>query len=148
MATIKSDVAQALDQTLSDLITLDLAVRQARGNLTGTRFGDVHRFLGGLGDVAREAGNRIAARSMQLGYNPNLWAEMAARKSALRLVDQKQLHDTDAYSAFEQILATITTRLIANISAADCDLVTQSLMIGLADRLDNIAWTIHARSAA
>ena len=148
MATIKSEVAQALDQTLSDLITLDLAVRQARGNLAGARFGDVHRFLGGLADVAREAGNRTAARSLQLGCNPNLWAETSARKCALQLVGRQPLNDTDAYSAFEQILETITARLIANISASDCDLVTQGLLIALTDRLDNIAWTIRARSAA
>jgi DNA-binding ferritin-like protein len=146
MAKTKSDVAQALDQTLSDLITLDLAVRQARGNLGGAL--NVHRLLDGLADAARDAGNRIAARSMQLGHNPNLWAETTARKSALRLVDHQPLSDTGAYSAFEQILGTITARLFANIRASDCDLVTQSLLMDLAERLDNIAWTARARAAA
>ena len=147
MAKTKSDVAQALDQSLSDLITLDLAVRQARGNLGGAPH-HVHHLLDGLADAARDAGNRIAARSMQLGHNPNLWAETNARKSALRLVDLQPLSDTGAYSAFEQILGTITARLIANIRASDCDLVTQSLLMDLADRLDNIAWTVRARAAA
>ena len=148
MATTKSDVAHALDQTLSDLITLDLAVRKARGNVFDTPFHNVHRLLDGLADIAREAGNHIAARSIQLGHNPSLWVETVARKRVLRLVDTQPLRDTDAFSAFEQIIETLTTRLMTNISASDCDLVTQALLIGLADRLDHIAWTIRARSAA
>jgi starvation-inducible DNA-binding protein len=141
-------VAQGLDQTLSDLITLDLTVRQARQNLAGRPSRSVQRLLDGLVDAAREAGNRIAARSTQLGHNPNLWSETAARRKALRLVDADALSDADTYSAFEQILDTITARLSANIRATDCDLVTQGLLIDFADRLDNLAWTIRPRSAA
>jgi hypothetical protein len=133
---------------LSDLITLDLTVRQVCQNLAGTPLHSAQRLLDGLADVVRDSGNRIAARSTLLGHNPHLWSETAARKSALRLVDVEPPCDFDAYSAFEQILETITARLAANIRAIDCDLVTQGLLISLSDRLDNLAGTIRARAAA
>jgi DNA-binding ferritin-like protein len=147
-ARLNDDVAQALDQTLSDLITLDLAVRQARTHLSAASFEGMRRLLDSLADIPREAGNRLASRSMQLGHCPKLWAETASRKSALRLVAHKPLHDDEACSAFEQILDAITRRLVVNINASDCDLVTQALMMSLADRLDNIVWRIRTPSAA
>lgn len=149
MATTNSDVAHALNQTLSDLITLDLTIRQARRHLAGTPVHNLHLLLDGLITVARDAGNRIASRSIQLGHHyPNLWEETAARKKALRLIDVEPLRDQDAYRAFGQILDTINSRLTVNVRSSDCDLVTQALLIGLADQLDNVAWTIRARSAA
>ena len=148
MTIANSDLAHALDQTLSDLITLDLAVRQARRNLANKCFHDVHRLLDGLAATAREVGNRIAARSIRLGHNPSLWAETAARRNALRSVDVDPLCDADAYSAFEQILEVITSRLVVNIDESACDLVTQGLMINLFDRLETVAWKVRARHAA
>ena len=148
MAMTNADVAHALDQTLSDLITLDLVVRKARGNLVGRNSYDVHRLLHGLADTAREAGNGIAVRAMTLGYRPRMWEEAIERKDALRSVDTKPLRDGELFSAFGQMLETIALRLHANISASACDLVTQALLIGLADRLENLAWMTHARTAA
>jgi DNA-binding ferritin-like protein len=148
MATAVPNLTRGLNQTLSDLITLDLSIRQARRNLTDTPAQDVHRFLDSLADAAREGGNRIAARSMRLGHKPDLWTETAARMRALRLVAVEQPHQEDVYPIFEQFLEAIIARLHVNISASDSDLVTQSLMVCLADRLDTITWAFRARRAA
>ncbi|MEO8696467.1 MAG: ferritin-like domain-containing protein [Acidimicrobiales bacterium] len=144
----KIDVAHALDQTLSDLITLDLVVRQARGNLVGMRLHRSHLLLDQLADVARESAKGIAARSMTLGHKTDLWADTATRKNALRSVDVKPLRESDAIAAFENLLETITTRLHVNIDVSARDLVTQGLLIRLADRIENLAWMMHLRAAA
>jgi DNA-binding ferritin-like protein len=141
-------VANALDQTLSDLLTLDLVIRQARRHLARSSAFELHRLVGGLADVAREVGNGIAARSLQLGHNANLWAETTARRDAVRLMEALPSSDAATYSAFALILDSITDRLEANIRATDCDLVTQSLLIRLADRFANCAWAVHTPPAA
>ena len=148
MKQTKAKVGGALDETLSDVLTLDLAVRQGRRNCSGKGFSTAQRFLDGLADAAREAGHGLAARSVHLHHMPSLWEETTARQHALRLVGSETFSEAETLSAFTQILASITRRLTANIRATDCDLVTQALLIRLSVRLDTIAETIHSRRAA
>jgi starvation-inducible DNA-binding protein len=147
MATTPGDVAKALDQTLTDLINLGLVSNHAQWNLVGPSFGAVTLLLQELAEVAREGGNGVAERSMSLGRHPDGRVERVAQDNPLPTLGVGPLPDTDALVKFAEIIEIVTVRLFDSISTAACDPITQGLLIGVAARIEKIAWMIRAHQA-
>ena len=134
----------ALDRTLTDLINLGLVAKQAHWNLTGPAFGNLHLLLDDVAEVAREAGDTVAERSITLGHHPDGRVATVAANNPLASLDVGPLRDADVISAFGEILELITNRLYGSIRSVECDLVTQAILIDAVGRLERLAWMIRA----
>ena len=141
------DLAQALDQTLTDLINLGLVAKQAHWNVVGASFHALHTLLDDLADAAREEGDRVAERSITLGRHPDGRADTVLAANPLPTLEAGPIDSTEVIAAFRQILEIVTTRLFAAINAAECDPVTQDVFIGAAGRLEKLAWMMRAHRA-
>jgi starvation-inducible DNA-binding protein len=142
--TTPDDVAIALERTVTDLINLGLAAKQAHWNVVGPGFSNLHLLLDTLADAAREGGDRVAERFVTLGCSPDGRVGTVAASNPLPVLDPGPLRDTDAVHLFGEILEIITTRLYESIGVAASDLVTQGILIGAVERLETIAWMIRA----
>jgi starvation-inducible DNA-binding protein len=141
------NVADVLDQTLTDLINLGLIAKQVHWNLVGPSFGSLHPLFDELADVARDGGDRVAERAVSLGHSPDGRVETAARDNTLPSLDLGSIRDVDAIRAFGTILEIVTTRMLAGIALSADDSVTQGIMTGIADRLETSAWMLRAHGA-
>ena len=145
--TTPDDEALALERTVTDLINLCLAAKQAHWNVVGPRFGNLHPLFDALADAASEGADRVAERFATLGCSPDGRVETAAANNPLPVLHPGPLRDTTAVAFFGEILEIITTRLHESIDVAASDLVTQGILLGVVERLEHLAWMVRAHDA-
>ena len=135
---------QTLEDTLTDLIALGMLAKHAHWNVAGPTFTAVHALLDDIADLARDAADRVAERSVTIGHHPDGRASTIARDSVLPGLDAGPIADRDAIAAFENILETVTARLRGAIAAAGDDPVTQDVITGITAELEKQAWIVGA----
>jgi starvation-inducible DNA-binding protein len=149
MSTVKSPLSEdarrvtghTLQDSLVDLVDLHLLAKQAHWNLTGRNFRSIHLQLDDVVALAREHADKVAERAVAIGVNPDGRARTVADHSHVHQFDAGYLHEDKVVTAMTDILAEMSSRFRERIEVTDeSDLVTQDLLISVAQDLDEQHW--------
>jgi starvation-inducible DNA-binding protein len=154
MSTVKSPLPDdarkatgtALQGSLVDLIDLHLLAKQAHWNLIGRNFRPIHLQLDDVVDLAREHADTLAERAVAIGVNPDGRARTVADSTKVRQLDAGYLQDDKVVAAITDVLAEMGKRFRERIKTTDeADLVTQDLLISVAQDLEKQHWMFEAQ---
>ena len=138
-------VADALQGALVDLIDLSLIAKQVHWNVVGPRFRSIHLQLDEVVSTTREYTDTVAERASALGVSPDGRAETVAKTSAVGVVKETWIKDTDAVETMVSNLGAVITRMRERIAATDRpDPVTQDIIIGATADLEKHHWMFQA----
>lgn len=141
-------VGHILQATLVDLVDLSLIGKQAHWNVIGKNFRSVHLQLDELVTTARAAADQVAERAAALGVTPNGKAKTIASSSGVPDIAEGWLREDQVVEAIVSTLAALITRLRKRIDETDKpDLVTQDLLIGITQDLEQAHWMWQAQQA-
>jgi starvation-inducible DNA-binding protein len=141
-------VGTVLQATLVDLVDLSLIGKQAHWNVIGKNFRSVHLQLDELVTTARNAADQVAERAAALGVTPNGTAKTIAASSGVPAIETGWLKEDEVVTAITSSLGSLITRMRARIDETDKpDLVTQDLLIGITQELEQAHWMWQAQSA-
>lgn len=154
MSTVKSPLPDdarkvtgaALQDALVDLVDLHLYAKQAHWNLTGRNFRPIHLQLDEVVAIARDHADTIAERAVAIGVNPDGRAHTVAHATKVHQLDPGYLQDDKVVSALTDTLAEMIRRFRERIEATDdADLVSQDLLITVAQDLEKQHWMFAAQ---
>ncbi|MEU6129293.1 DNA starvation/stationary phase protection protein [Saccharopolyspora sp. NPDC047091] len=139
---------KALQGTLLDMIDLHLVAKQAHWNVVGRFFRDVHLQLDELVSVARGFADDVAERAAALGISPDGRAATVAEASGVPRFESGWRSDKEVITAIVDALAVVIRRLRGRIDETDkTDLVSQDLLIAIAQELEKSHWMWQAQLA-
>ncbi|NJC73176.1 DNA starvation/stationary phase protection protein [Planosporangium thailandense] len=142
----RTATGSALQGALVDLIDLHLLAKQAHWNLTGRNFRSIHLQLDEVVDVARDHADTVAERAVAVGVNPDGRARTVADSTRVRQLGPGYLPDDEVVAAVTDILAEMSKRFRERIKTTDeTDLVTQDLLIKVAQDLEKQHWMFEAQ---
>ncbi len=144
----KDITANALQSTLVDLVDLSLLGKQAHWNVVGKNFRSVHLQLDELVSTARTFTDSVAERANAIGVSPNGKAKTVVESSGLSEYPDNWQDAQTAVDAIVSILEEFIQRLRERIDQTDkSDLVTQDLLIDIANELEKQHWMWQAQQA-
>lgn len=154
MSTVKSPLSDdarkvtgtVLQESLVDLVDLHLLGKQAHWNLTGRNFRSLHLHLDELVEVARTHADTVAERAVAIGVNPDGRARTVADTTKVHQLDAGHLQDDKVIAAITDLLAQMIQRFRDRIETTDdSDLVSQDLLIDIAQDLEKQHWMFEAQ---
>ncbi|SDO93794.1 Dps family protein [Lentzea jiangxiensis] len=141
-------VGAILQATLVDLVDLSLIGKQAHWNVIGKNFRSVHLQLDELVVLARNAADQVAERAAALGVTPNGTAKTIAASSGVQEIETGWLKEEQVVSSITASLGSLIARMRTRIEESDKhDLVSQDLLIGITQGLEQAHWMWQAQSA-
>ena len=141
-------VGKILQATLVDLVDLSLIGKQAHWNVIGKNFRSVHLQLDELVVLARNAADQVAERAAALGVTPNGTAKTIAASSGVPEIASGWLKEDQVVESITTSLASLISRMRTRIDETDKpDLVTQDLLIGITQELEQAHWMWQVQSA-
>lgn len=144
----KAVTGAALRSSVVDLIDLSLIGKQAHWNVVGRNFRSVHLQLDELVAMARRYTDAVAERAVALGVSPNGMAKTVASGSGAPDYPEGWRSDTDTVVAIAATLGKLIGRMRNRIDQTDkTDLVTQDLLIDIANSLEKAHWMWEAQLA-
>ena len=147
MAKFDAVVEDVLQQTLVDLIDLELQAKQAHWNIQGSRFRSLHLALDELVDYAREELDEVAERIATIGGTPDGRSETVAKTTSLDPIDGGVLDVDKAYSQMADKIQAVCDKIRENLDKVDeADPISGDLLISATAGLEKQAWFL--RSAA
>jgi len=137
---------KVLQGTLLDMIDLHLVAKQAHWNVLGSHFRSVHLQLDELVTAARGFADDVAERAATLGVPPDGRAATVAEGSGVPGIDAGWRQDREVIRAVVDALEAVIRRLRGRIDETDkTDLVTQDLLISIAQELEKSHWMWQAQ---
>jgi starvation-inducible DNA-binding protein len=141
-------VGAILQATLVDLVDLSLIGKQAHWNVIGKNFRSVHLQLDELVVLARNAADQVAERAAALGVTPNGTAKTIAASSGVPDIETGWLKEEQVVTSITTSLGSLIARMRTRIEETDKhDLVSQDLLIGITQELEQAHWMWQAQSA-
>ncbi len=141
-------VSHDLQDTLLELLHLALDGKQAHWNVSGPLFRPVHHELDEIVDVARWAADEVAERLATLGTPPDGRASTIVANRSSESLPSGRLDSERAVDLIGGELEELTDRLHRRIDDLDgVDLVSQGVLIQVAERLEKQAWMLRAQRA-
>jgi starvation-inducible DNA-binding protein len=141
-------VGTVLQATLVDLVDLSLIGKQAHWNVIGKNFRSVHLQLDELVTTARNAADQVAERAAALGVTPNGTAKTIAASSGVQEIETGWLKEEQVVTSITSSLGSLIARMRTRIEETDKhDLVSQDLLIGITQELEQAHWMWQAQAA-
>ncbi|WP_199429957.1 Dps family protein [Qaidamihabitans albus] len=142
----KEHTASVLQSTLVDLIDLSLIGKQAHWNVVGRHFRSVHLQLDELVSAARGFTDDVAERANAIGVSPNGKAKTVVESTGLPEYPDNWQSAEATIERIVEALGQVIKRLRAGIDETDkSDLVTQDLLIEIAQELEKQHWMWQAQ---
>ncbi|OQO92897.1 DNA starvation/stationary phase protection protein [Saccharomonospora piscinae] len=144
----KELTASVLQSTLVDLVDLSLIAKQAHWNVVGKNFRSVHLQLDELTSAARGYVDEVAERANAIGVSPNGKAKTVSESSGLPDYPENWQSTDITVDRIVEILDRLIQRLRVRIDETDkSDLVTQDLLIEIAQEIEKQHWMWQAQKA-
>ncbi|QBE47470.1 Dps family protein [Leucobacter triazinivorans] len=141
-------VAQYLSPVVHDLVALAVNGKQAHWHVRGENFMGVHEFLDEVVTHAQDGADEVAERIVALGLPVDARiGTVAARTTTPELSDGFQQSDVTVREIVAQLDATLETVYAAVKGLDDVDLVSQDIVIALAQQLDKDRWFLFSHYA-
>ncbi len=142
----RTSSARVLQEELHAFIDLYLKAKQLHWNVVGPRFRPLHVQLDEIAEIAEQGSDVLAERMLALGAVPDGRAATVADRSPLKDVPQGLIQDAEVAERAAQLLESQSQRLYEHIRQLnDIDLVTQDILIDLAQQLDKQLWMLEAQ---
>ena len=142
-----SDLGDALQRVLVDLIELHLQGKQAHWNVVGTNFRDLHLQLDELVDFARESSDIIAERMRALDLTPDGRSDTVAASTTLPQFPGYEHNTTEVVDLITaRTYATVDTVRSVHDQVDDEDPSTADLLHQVIDGLEKQAWLIKSEN--
>ena len=139
--------ADALQDTLVELIDLSLQAKHYHWNVTGQDFRGVHLQLDEITDQVRLWYDEVAERLATLDVAPDGRLSTIAATSPLPAAGEGWQRDVDAVIAMRDRLTEVATRIEARAAETfGTDLVTQGLLLEIAGGLAKQAWMLRVQA--
>lgn len=143
-----SGVEQHLTPVLHDLIALAVNGKQAHWHVRGENFMGVHEFLDDLVAHAQDAADTVAERVVALGLPVDgRIGTVAKRATNPELSPGFQQSSVTVAEVVAQLDATLATVNAAVKALDDIDLVSQDIVIAVAQQLDKDRWFLFSHYA-
>lgn len=134
-------VGTLLQDTMVELIDLQLRGKQAHWNLAGPHFRPLHLQLDEMVKGVRKAVDSVAERAVAIGYAVDGRPATVAKSSPLPEFPAGQLRDSEVVelitSSLEQTCGHLRQRVY---DLGEPDLVSQDLLIGVLAKLEEHHW--------
>nr|WP_225954284.1 DNA starvation/stationary phase protection protein [Kibdelosporangium phytohabitans] len=144
----KKTTGAVLQATLVDLVDLSLIAKQAHWNVVGKNFRSVHTQLDELVATARTYVDQVAERANAIGVSPNGKAKTVVESTGMPEYPDGWLSDEQTVGAIVKTLEALVKRLRGRIDETDkSDLVTQDLLIAIAQDVEQAHWMWQAQQA-
>ncbi|MFT4231314.1 MAG: DNA starvation/stationary phase protection protein [Leucobacter sp.] len=141
-------VAQYLSPVVHDLVALAVNGKQAHWHVRGANFMGVHEFLDQVVAHAQDGADEVAERIVALGLPVDARiGTVAARTTTPELSDGFQQSDVTVREVVAQLDAVLETLYTAVKGLDDIDLVSQDIVIGLAQQFDKDRWFLFSHYA-
>jgi starvation-inducible DNA-binding protein len=140
-------VAADLQASLVELLDLALQGKQAHWNVVGPRFRPVHLELDEIVASAHDAVDTVAERLAALGGIPDGRAATVASTSQLGAFPDGTVADTDAVRLIGTRVDLLDQHLRERIGRMGDDLVSQGILIGVAEVFEKHAWMLRVQLA-
>lgn len=143
-----SGVEQHLTPVLHDLIALGVNGKQAHWHVRGENFMGVHEFLDDVVAHAQDAADTVAERVVALGLPVDgRIGTVAKRATNPELSPGFQQSSVTVAEVVAQLDATLATVNAAVKALDDVDLVSQDIVIAVAQQLDKDRWFLFSHYA-
>lgn len=141
-------VSQYLTPVVQDLVALAVNGKQAHWHVRGANFMGVHLFLDDVVTHAQDGADTIAERIVALGLPVDARIGTVAEKSSNPVMSAGfQQSDNTVREVVAQLDATLETVYAAVKGLDDVDLVSQDLVIAIAEQLDKDRWFLYSHYA-
>jgi starvation-inducible DNA-binding protein len=141
----REKVATELQGLLVDLIDLRLQTTQSHWDLVGPFYLPVHEFLGDAADRYAKYADRVAERSLSLGYSVDGRPSTVAAQSGLAVHPNGFVRDSEAIDLLSDRLDTIALRTRARMEkVGDLDPVTENMLQELIEGFEHDLWQLRA----
>lgn len=139
-------VASELEGELADIIDLRLQTKEAHWNLVGPLYLAVHEQLGKFADRYAEYADRVAERSLSLGYAVDGRPETVAGTTGLAPFPTGFVRDSEALDLISDRLDTIALRSRARLNRVqDLDPVTENMLQDLTEGFEHDLWQMRVQ---
>ncbi|CAG7613348.1 Dps family protein [Leucobacter soli] len=143
-----SGVAQYLTPVVQDLVALAVNGKQAHWHVRGQNFVGVHEFLDEVVAHAQAGSDEVAERIVALGLPVDARiGTVAARATTPELSPGFQQSTVTVREVVAQLDAVLGTIYAAIKGLDDIDLVSQDIVIGIAEQLDKDRWFLYSHFA-
>lgn len=147
-AETAAGVAQMLTPVVHNLIALSINVKQAHWHLRGANFIGVHEFLDQVQKHAIDAYDTAAERIIALGLPVDARFATAADKAT-------NPTPAEGFQQYEECIAGVVEQIDASLEVIyraineldDIDLVSQDLVIAMAEQFDKDRWFLYSHIA-
>ncbi|PQV64102.1 starvation-inducible DNA-binding protein [Abditibacterium utsteinense] len=137
-------VASELQGMLDDIIDLQLQTKQAHWNLVGPFYLPVHEFLGDAADRYAKYADRVAERSLSLGYSVDGRPATVAAQSGLARFPNGFVRDSEAIDIMSDRLDTIAIRSRKRMEkVGKLDGVTENMMQEMIEGFEHDLWQLR-----
>lgn len=145
MTEVNATVSEALQQSLVDLIALELQSKQAHWNIRGEQFRSLHLALDEVVDEARAQLDTVAERLAQVGGTPDGRPETVAATTILDPIDSGVLETGKTYVLMAEKVQHVSDKIRDAIKPVDdVDPVSGDILIAAAEGLDKQAWFLRS----
>ena len=145
MKEASTTVTSALQQSLVDLIALELQSKQAHWNIRGASFRSLHLALDEVVAAGRSTLDEVAERLGQVGGFPDGPAATVARDTLLSEIDGGMLESDKAYQLMAEKVQQVSDNIKGFIEPVDEeDPVSGDLLISTSAALDLQAWFLRS----
>lgn len=139
---------RALQGTLVDLVDLHLVAKQEHWNVIGRFFRSVHLQLDELVTSARGFADDVAERAATIGVPPDARASTVSQDTHIADPGAGWRSSQEVIEQVVAALGKVIARIRARIDETDkTDLVSQDLLISIAQSLEKTHWMWEAQLA-
>ncbi len=143
-----SDAAQYLNPVVQDLVALGVNGKQAHWHVRGSNFIGVHEYLDQIVAHAHGSADEVAERIIALGLPVDARIGTVAKKTTTPTLSPGfQQSTVTVKEVVDQLDATLETVYAAVKGLDDIDLVSQDIVISIAQLLDKDRWFLYSHFA-
>ena len=142
----RTAIAEMLNETAAELISVTLNCKHAHWNVVGPHFRPMHLHLDEIVKSTRKWTDLVAERAVTIGHQAEGTVRSVSANANLIDLPTGLLQDETVAEAVEEMLATVSRRVQERIAEVeDVDPVTQDIFIEVAKGLDLQRWMMGAQ---
>jgi starvation-inducible DNA-binding protein len=143
-----TQVVEALQAVLTDLVDLHLQAKQVHWNVVGPNFRGLHLQLDEVVDVARDGADAVAERVRAIGGTPDGRTATVSRATTLSAMPAGKVPTSQAGQLVVDAITAVTTTIAGRHDTVDAhDPASADLLHQLTLDLDKQAWMLRAESS-
>lgn len=140
-------IAEPLQETVIDYISLASVIRQAHWAVVGREFRSFHVFMDELSTELAALIDQTAERMLAVGVLPNGQVDYVAQHAKVAPIPATLMQKPDLVIALSDRMSAVVQRIRARIDVLnELDAVSADLLIAATAGLEKTLWMLHAEN--